>query len=180
MLTTGNLSQKIFATLFVLGFIAAFSGRACAGNALLDRSQQQIAMKKYKAAVRTLTKAMNSGKLSDKEMARALYQRGVAYNGQKRRSAAIADLTGALFLGGLGAHRQKDAYRQRAMAYQASGYSRLARRDMGRVGNAGSGFRTMVRSAGRAGASRASLSGRSLKHKKPAIPAFKTSIAVNQ
>ncbi|MCF6198317.1 MAG: hypothetical protein L3J67_02780 [Hyphomicrobiaceae bacterium] len=170
-----------------------------AASSILKQSAKQIASKKYKAAIRTLTKAMNSGSLSDKDMALALYQRGQAYNGRKRHSAAIADLTGALFLGKLGAKEKQKAYGQRAIAYRATGYGRLAKRDAGRSGRSSSraqisrnrggrsmlpsavpGFRTTVKTSPTRRPARKRAAQKTRAAKKVAIPAFRTSIAVDQ
>lgn len=171
-----------------------------AETSLLQKAEKQLSEKKYKLAARTLTKAMNSGSLSGAEMTRALYRRGIAYNGSGRYSSAIADLTGALWLGKLDDSGRKDAYRQRARAYEATGYKKQARQDLGRAGKTGSSivvsskkagqnvplppiptFKTVVRAAAKKTPSTASapVSAKAASVK-PAtsrtIPAFRTSI----
>ena len=82
MLNKKRLWQVLLPTLLIGTALVINAGQSLAASSILKQSSHQIAGKKYKAAIRTLTKAMNSGSLSDKDMALALYQRGQAYNGQ--------------------------------------------------------------------------------------------------
>jgi hypothetical protein len=109
--------------------------QALAESALLQKAQKQIAGKDFKAASHTLTSAMNSGELSDVEMAKALFKRGVANNRVNRYAAAIADLTGALWLGKLSAADRQQAFRERAEAYSKTGLQRQARADLAKAGS---------------------------------------------
>jgi len=180
-----KLWQVVLPALLIGMVSMACSGPLYAASAVLKQSAKQLADKKYKVAIRSLTKVMNSGSLSDKEMAVALYLRGQAYNGRKRHSAAIADLTGALFLEKLGRKETQKAYAQRAIAYRATGYSKLARRDVGRSGQSRAssalpGFNTVVKAMPSRRPSRARTAPKALAAKKTAIPAFRTSIAVDR
>ncbi|MCP4932931.1 MAG: hypothetical protein GY927_01710 [bacterium] len=130
---TGNRYLQIFA-FFIAGLFVLVPAPSMADAALLQKADKQITAKKFKAAVRTITKAMNAGDLTDGQMAQALYKRGLAYNGTKRYSAAIADLTGAIWLGKLDGTSQKKAYRQRAIAYESTGHKKRARSDFARFG----------------------------------------------
>lgn len=193
-----ELSRVFLSTLMMAALLVTLPGVSFAESALLKTADRQISNKKYKAAARTITKAMNSGELSDSEMAQALYRRGVAYNGSARHSSAIADLTGAIWLGKLGSAARKDAYRQRASAYQATGHKKLARSDLGKAGAGAasvqpvakkpataaanppiSGFDTVVRAAKKpALPTRSKIATKKpIAPKKPVIPAFRTSIA---
>ena len=192
-----ELSRVFLSPLMIAVLLIALPGVTFAESALLKTADSQITSKKYIAAARTITKAMNSGELSDSEMAQALYRRGVAYNGAGRHSSAIADLTGAIWLGKLGNTARKDAYQQRAAAYQATGHKKLARRDLGKAGTAAAsaqptvkkpattavnppitGFDTVVRAAKKpALPTRSKLAAKPVAPKKPVIPAFRTSIA---
>jgi lipoprotein NlpI len=182
-------SFLLFSAVLLAGMSVFGVRPSYADAALLKTANKQITSKKYKVAARTITSAMNSGTLSDKEMAQALYRRGVAYNGLARYSLAIADLTGALWLEKLGGRAQKEAYRQRAIAYEAVGFKKLARRDLGKSGLRSEkasvskntpgivapspqipNFKTTVRSAKKTFAKPVSA-------KKTVIPAFRTSIA---
>ncbi len=199
MLNKKKIWQVILPVLLIGAVFMARSGPLYAASSLLKQSSKQIAGKKYKAAIRTLTKVMNSGSLSDKDMALALAQRGQAYNGLKRHSAAIADLTGALFLEKLGGKETQRAYAQRAIAYRATGYSKLAKRDAGRSGQSTSvarnsrkpatlpmspsaipDFNTVVKAIPTRRPSRPKTAPKTLATKKTAIPAFRTSIAVDR
>ena len=188
---------RLFAVILT-GILVVVPGRSFAQGPLLQKADKQITVKKYKAAVRTITKAMNSGELSDKQMARALYRRGVAFNGSGRYSSAIADLTRAIWLGKLESDKQKEAYRQRAKAYEATGFKKLARADYGRAGQAAGtirhgakrspaiipsappipSFKTRVRAAKSAKpVTRPKVAAKPVAPKKAVIPAFRTSIA---
>lgn len=192
-----ELSGLVLSALVIAALLVALPGRSFADTKLLKKADKQIISKKYKAAARTITKAMNSGDLSDSEMARALYRRGVAYNGSGRHSSAIADLTGAIWLKKLGGAAQKEAYRQRATAYQATGHKKRARADLGRAGSGVAsvsrlpqkpaiaaakpsitGFSTVVHAAKKpALPARAKIAAKPIAPKKPVIPAFRTSIS---
>ena len=193
-----NFWQKLLPSFLVAAFVGITAPVSCYADAsLIKRADQQISIKKYKVAIRTLTKAMNSGDLSSEQMALALYKRGEAFNGAGRYSSAIADLTGSIWLGKLDIVSQKEAYRQRANAYQATGHKKLARRDMGKVGQraanlqraaktaelAGShlpipSFNTVVRAAKKSKSlARTQAAAKPAVPKKAVIPAFRTSIA---
>ena len=171
---------------------------ARADASLLQKADKQITAKKFKGAVRTITKAMNAGDLSDSQMAQALYKRGVAQNGTKRHSSAIADLTGAIWLGKLDAASQKLAYQQRAIAYESTGHKKLARKDFARSGRQAvtavqsvpkkpaivqspppiPTFNTVVRTAKKAPApAQTIVAAKPVAKKKVVIPAFRTTIA---
>lgn len=184
--------------LLLIGVLLFGPHLALADTSLLKKADKQITSKKFKLAARTITTAMNSGNLSDQQMAQALYRRGLAYRSAGRHSSAIADLTGALWLGKLGSAERKDAYRQRAMAYEATGYKKFARSDYGKSGRRSttpSGptkkpitvinspppiptFKTIVRKAKKAKRSTsAKVVAKPKVKKKVVIPAFRTSIA---
>ncbi len=170
-----------------------------ADAALFQKADKQITAQKFKAAVRTITKSMNAGDLTDSQMAQALYKRGLAYNGTKRHSAAIADLTGAIWLGKLDGASQKLAYQQRAIAYERTGHKKRARSDFAKSGRRAvaatvSGpsrqpsilnaappipaFNTVVRSEKkRARTAQAKVAVKPEIKKKAVIPAFRTTIA---
>ncbi len=169
-----------------------------ADAALLKKADQQISVKKFKVAVRTITKAMNDGTLSDKQMAQALYKRGLAYNGTKRHSAAIADLTGAIWLGKLDGASQKGAFQQRGIAYQSTGHNKLARKDFAKSARPAvatvqspsrkpatapaappiPAFSTVVRSEKNSKtAAQTKVAAKPVAKKKAVIPAFRTTIA---
>ena len=186
-----------FSAVLIAGLFIFASQPVMADAALLKKADKQITSEKFKAAVRTITKAMNSGGLTDKQMAKALYKRGVAYNGVKRYSAAIADLTGALWLTKLDGTSKKLAHQERAFAYQSTGHKKLAARDFARSGQQTPGrqrtrkapaiakapppipsFNTVVRKEKqRKTHARTKVAAKPAVKKKPAIPAFRTTIA---
>ncbi len=194
-----RIYRLLVAILAVAVLATVHPGKSLAGSALLKQGEQQIKTGKFKAALRSITTAMNSGKLTDAEMARALYQRGAAYNGLKRYGSAIADLTGAISLGELDASAQKKAYLARAHAFEATSHKKLARADYARAGTGrravqGPGnrsktaatvsaipaFETVVSaSKKRVSPVRAKKTAKPARVKKAAIPAFRTSIATD-
>jgi len=82
---------------------------------------------KMGAAVSTLTVALSSGGLSSKDLAKALYYRGLAYRRSKKPAEAIADLTSALWLkSGLSTSERQDAIKNRTSAYREAGINEPA------------------------------------------------------
>ena len=162
---------------------------AYAGSSLLQTAERQISAKKFKTAARTITKAMNSGTLTDKEMATALYRRGVAYNKNGRPGSAIADLTGALWLEKLERSARMDAFAQRAKAYEATGHKQQARRDYAKAGQSRTNFRSAAKSGRRSAPPARMPSFQTVvktntakrqkrpSSQKPVIPSFRTSVA---
>jgi hypothetical protein len=160
---------------------------AHAESKLLAAANKQISSKNYKAAVRTLTKAMNSGLLSDEDMATALMRRGVAQNGAGRHASAIADLRGAIWLGKLSSANAKQARSLLALSYQATGHGNRATKDLaGRSRSRPSSsspdasalalpaFTTTVSPASEPSVRSAS---KPKQKKKDVVPAFRTSIS---
>jgi len=202
----------MLAVLSLAAVLVALSGMKGAGEANaaspdLQKADKQIAAKKFKAANRTITSAMNSGRLDESVMARALYRRGVVYQSMGRYAAAIADLTGALAIGKLSSLDRKAAYGMRAKAYGAAGFKKQAFADRAKAGRASrsagksgkipniGGFKTVVskakpkapvqrrRKAAKPSRSRTASKGkaasktRAATARKAAIPAFRTSIS---
>ncbi|MEM1306146.1 MAG: SPOR domain-containing protein [Pseudomonadota bacterium] len=105
---------------------SAASGRlsvAAARKAVGD-GKQLIAKGRHGAAVSLLTQAISSRRLRYKEMAQALYQRGLAYRGAQKPAQAIEDLTAALWIkNGLPKADRDAALAARAATYEAAGLS---------------------------------------------------------
>ena len=79
---------------------------------------------KIDAAVHTFSSVIGAGKLPPTTMARALYNRGLAYRKQGKQAQAISDLTSALWLkGGLNDAERADALASRVAAYREAGLS---------------------------------------------------------
>jgi len=75
-------------------------------------------------AIALLTSAIDSRRLRTKELAQALYQRGLGYRATNRAAKAIADFTSALWIkNGLPEADKKAALAARAATYQAAGLS---------------------------------------------------------
>jgi tetratricopeptide (TPR) repeat protein len=79
---------------------------------------------KIDSAVHTFSSVIGAGKLPPTIMARALYNRGLAYRKQGKPAQAISDLTSALWLkGGLNDAERADALASRVAAYREAGLS---------------------------------------------------------
>jgi tetratricopeptide (TPR) repeat protein len=95
---------------------------AAAARAAYDAGLKAFAKAKYQSAVDELSKAVKAGSLTNAEMAKALYTRGLAYKKQEKPGLAISDLTSALWLkNGLSADDRKKATAERSEAYKMAG-----------------------------------------------------------
>jgi cell division septation protein DedD len=95
---------------------------AAAARAAYDAGLKAYAKGKYQSAVDELSKAVKAGSLTNAEMAKALYTRGLAYKKQNKPGLAISDLTSALWLkNGLSADDRKKATAERSEAYKMAG-----------------------------------------------------------
>lgn len=124
----------------VLGAGAALAqsvGKQAPGGDLLRAGESALAKGQYKVAARNFTKAMQSGDLTNVQVAKALYQRGIANEKTGRPADAIADITNALFIEGLAGADRAKAYLGRARAYEAVGMNKLALSDKSRAGSGG-------------------------------------------
>lgn len=122
-------------------------GSAAQGGELLAAGEKALADGQFQVAAQHFVKALRSNDLTDIQVAKALYQRGVAYERIERPAQAIADITSALFLDALpGADRTK-AYLSRGRAYEAVGMNDLARADISRAKSGGASARQIARSS---------------------------------
>jgi cell division septation protein DedD len=134
-------------TLGASGLSAQTVRGAASGGDLLSAGENALAKGQFKVAQRNFTRALRSNDLSDEQVARALYQRGVANERTERPAQAIADITSALYLPALpGADRAK-AYLSRGRAYEAVGMSELARADISRAKSGGVSQQQIARSS---------------------------------
>lgn len=106
---------------------AAQASKKKTGQELDGRKTVIAGIKEYEAgkdsaAIATLSKAVSSGGLSSKDMAKALYFRGLANHRSGKSARAIADLTSAAWMkGGLSPDEQANALEARGKAYAAVG-----------------------------------------------------------
>ena len=107
------------------------------GGELLSAGEAALAKGDFQAAKRHFAKALRSNDLTDAQVAKALYQRGVANERTDRPAQAIADITSALFLPALTAPDRAKAYLSRGRAYEAVGMNDLARADISRAKSGG-------------------------------------------
>ena len=154
-------------------------GSQARGGDLLASGEGALAKGKYQAAARNFSKAMRAGDLSNIQVAKALYQRGIAYEKTGRPAQAIADITSALYIEGLPGRDRVKAYLSRGRAYEAVGMSDLARADLSRARSGGASERQIARSNQPApsvpGAPSFSTSVQSPGSRPPA-PAFRTQV----
>ena len=91
-------------------------------EAELRDGYKALQAKEAKQAIAALTRALDAGSLQRKEMAKALYYRGIAYRTSDRAAKAISDLTSSLWLkGALTKKERADALKQRKLAYSSAG-----------------------------------------------------------
>lgn len=114
----------VCAAFLVSGCLIA--GQAAAQSAKHDEAFLKAGVKSLNEgntgqAIEQLTRAIESGKLSDTDMARALFQRGKAYRLSKKQGQAIADLTSALYLKSLPQKEQDELHLERARAFAGVG-----------------------------------------------------------
>ena len=186
---------------------AQVAGNAQSGSDLLRAGEGSLAKGKFTAAAGQFGRALRSNDLSDAEVARTLYKRGLAYEKSERSAQAIADITNALFLKGLSGSDRAKAYLSRGRAYEAVGLSVLARSDISRAKSGGlsesqiahssqgvtpsrqtggPAFSTTVQSAGQRSPARETrvasfeTQTRAPAPPKPAIPRFRTTIVPNE
>lgn len=136
-------------------FLALTAGHAFAqvarnvasGNDLLKAGEGSLTKGNFKTAAGQFGRALRSNDLSDANVARALYQRGVAYEKSERPAQAIADITSALFLNGLSGNERAKAHLSRSRAYKAVGMEDLARSDISQAKSGGLSQSQIARSS---------------------------------
>jgi len=97
---------------------------------LFAMTSNAIAKGDYKTVVKQMSGAMKSNKLSDRDIAIALYFRGVALERARAPAQAISDLTSAIWLTGLDSTQRARAYASRGLAYRAVGMDARANADL--------------------------------------------------
>jgi len=97
---------------------------------LLGLASNAIAKGDYKNVVKQMSGAIRSNKLSDSDIAKALYFRGVALERARAPAQAISDLTSAIWLTGLDSTERARAYASRGLAYRAVGMDARANADL--------------------------------------------------
>lgn len=98
--------------------------KASKGTKQLDGGKKAYQAGDTKRAIKLFNGAMASKELTSKEIAQALYYRGLAYNKLKMPGRAIADMTGALWMkGGLSSTERAQALKVRDASYRSAGIS---------------------------------------------------------
>ena len=130
---------------------------AQSAEGLIGAGQKSIAKGNFKTAIRQLTRAMRADDLSQEQLAKAFYQRGIAYRKTGSHASSIADITRALWFKELPAADRKRALQSRGQSFKELGFSRKASADLARAGGSRgntSGFATTVSRSAEAPASR--------------------------
>jgi SPOR domain len=95
---------------------------AAATQRVLDAGVAAYQADKTDQAIRAFDAAIRAGGLTNQQMARALYYRGLSYRKKGKPGLAIPDLTSAVWLkDGLSAPEKQEAIAQRAAAYSEAG-----------------------------------------------------------
>lgn len=134
-MTTG---RSILLAAWVCAALASYTPGALAqgqqdGEALITAGNESLEAGNFKAAAQQFSRAMRSDTLSNAQIAKALYLRGVALKNGGQPAQAIADLDSALWLQGLSSKDLARAYLTRGEAYQAVGMGDLANADLRRA-----------------------------------------------
>lgn len=88
----------------------------------IDNGIRLLQSGKPEPAIQTITAAISGGNLPAPVMAKALYNRGIAYRRTQKPAQAISDFTSALWLkNGLPEQERADALEQRNAAYREAG-----------------------------------------------------------
>ncbi len=108
-------------SLLLLAMVVAAGPLSAAENATLKDARRALERGKARLAISRLTSALETGKLTAKETARAFYLRGLAFARAGKQAQAIADLTSALWMKGLSAEERKRAEEERKKLYASVG-----------------------------------------------------------
>jgi cell division septation protein DedD len=156
---------------------AQIAGSSQGGESLISAGETAMEKGQFDVAAAQFGRALRAGDLDDKQVAYALYQRGVAQERDGKPAQAIADLTSALYLPQLPADDRAKAYLVRARAYEAVGLNDLARSDIARAKSGGVDERQVASSAvPPAQGSDPSFSTRSSSgSRRTSVPSFETS-----
>jgi tetratricopeptide (TPR) repeat protein len=98
---------------------------AAEAQRILDAGVKAYEAGKFDPAIRAFSASMRVG-LSNQQIAKALYYRGLAYRKTGKPGLAISDLTSAVWLkDGLSAAEKQEALKNRAAAYKESGIANV-------------------------------------------------------
>ncbi len=128
------LRRVLVALVLVFGCnLAVTPAEAQSAAGLIEAARKSIAKGKFKTAIRQLTRAMRVDDLSQKQLATAFLQRGIAYRENGSHAESIADITRALWLKGLSTADRRRALQSRAQSFQKLGFAQRARADFARA-----------------------------------------------
>jgi hypothetical protein len=101
---------------------AAAKPDAAQATATIEQAAKLTATGKVEPAISSLSSVISRGGLPPTVMAKALYQRGLAYRAAGKQPQAISDLTSALWLkNGLSETERADAVAKRSQSYRDAG-----------------------------------------------------------
>lgn len=129
-------TKVIVSSITVLISLLVSSGLYAAGSAqdFLRAGEKAVGQQQFDTAVQHLSKALGGEDLSSEETAKALYFRGVAYNGKGEPARSIADLTRAIFFKKIPTPLKSKILQARAKAYRAVGLGSRAEADLRAAG----------------------------------------------
>ena len=123
-----------FAIIVLAGFIAYCPGVLAQSNssgaALVRAGATAVQDGNYAAATKQLNSAITSDKLSQDEMSKALFFRGIANRQLGRQGAAVSDFNGALWLKGLTTNQRAQAKLYLGLAYRSAGLADKAKKEL--------------------------------------------------
>ncbi len=109
---------------------SANSGQAVANADAFPLGIAASTANRHNEAIKHFSDAISSGKLKNRDLARALYLRGASYKATKQVALAIADLTNSLYMrNGLTGEDRKKALALRAASYAEGGLSDQGQQD---------------------------------------------------
>ncbi len=132
-------TKAIVSSITVLISLLVSSGLYAAGSAqdFLRAGEKAVGQQQFDTAVQHLSKALGGEDLSSEDTAKALYFRGVAYNGKGEPARSIADLTRAIFFKKIPSSLKSQILQARAKAYRAVGLGSRAEADLRAAGVGG-------------------------------------------
>jgi hypothetical protein len=99
---------------------------AATAQRMLDTGVSAYGAGKTNQAIRAFDTVISGGTLNSRQMARALYYRGLSYRKKSNPARAIADLSAAAWIkDGLSASEQQEAMSNRAAAYRDAGITNV-------------------------------------------------------
>ena len=119
-----NLIQVALPVAAALALLGLINNTAVAQSNVLSELRQansELQAGKSRAAISRLDQVINAGRMTQSNLAQALFMRGRAKQAAGRTAEAIADLNQAIWFGKLSSRQQKEAMALRQKAYKSTG-----------------------------------------------------------